>query len=65
MGGRCAGHHLAPLRYWVSVSDGLLVAAETVKDGQVVLSASASGMESTEGTAFTLPDGTVLHRTSD
>ena len=52
-------------RYWVSVSDGLLVAAETVKDGQVVLSASASGMESTEGTAFTLPDGTVLHRTSD
>ena len=36
-----------------------------VKDGQVVLSASASGMESTEGTAFTLPDGTVLHRTSD
>ena len=52
-------------RYWVSVSDGLLVAAETVKDGQVVLSASASGMESTEGTAFTLPDGTLLHRTSD
>ena len=47
-------------RYWVSVSDGLLVAAETVKDGQVVLSASASGMESTEGTAFTLPDGSPI-----
>lgn len=52
-------------RYWISVSDGLLVAAETVKEDQVVMSVSASGMESTEETEFTLPDGTVLHRTSD
>ena len=52
-------------RYWIADSDGLLVAAETVKDGQAVIIASASGMESTEETEFTLPDGTVLHRTSD
>ncbi len=49
-------------RYWVSVQDGLLIAAERLQDGQTVYR-----MEMTELTAgeqdaaqFTLPDGTVL-----
>jgi len=52
-------------RYWVSTASGLLVAAETEKDGAVVYSMSAQDMVSpldqTEG-IFTLPDGTILHR---
>lgn len=51
-------------RYWVSVNSGLLVAAETEKDGEVVYSMTArdvvSPLDQTDG-IFTLPDGTVLH----
>ena len=52
-------------RYWVSVSSGLLVAAETEKNGQLVYSMSAqdvvSPLDRTEG-IFTLPDGASLHK---
>lgn len=51
-------------RYWVSVSSGLLVAAEQEKDGSVVYSMSSrdvvSPLDRTEG-IFSLPDGTVLY----
>lgn len=51
-------------RYWISVDSGLLVAAETEKDGQVVYAMSArdvvSPLDETQG-IFALPDGTVLH----
>lgn len=51
-------------RYWVSVDRGLLVAAETVKGEQTVLRVSAYSVEIPvrSGNVFTLPDGTVLHR---
>ncbi len=50
-------------RYWVSVEQGLLVAAETVKGEQTVLRMSAYSVEiPVRSTArFALPDGTVLH----
>lgn len=51
-------------RYWISASSGLLVAAETEKDGSVVYAMSASDMVSPMSggsDAFTLPDGEVLH----
>ena len=50
-------------RYWVSVEWGLLVAAETVKEEQVVLRVSAYSVEIPvrEGAVFTLPNGRVLH----
>lgn len=50
-------------RYWISVDLGLLVAAETVKEEQVVLRVSAYSVEIPirGGLNFTLPDGTVLH----
>ena len=51
-------------RFWVSVDSGLLVAAETEKDGQVVYAMAArdvvSPLDETQG-IFVLPDGTVLH----
>ena len=51
-------------RYWISVDSGLLVAAETEKDGQVVYAMAArdvvSPLDETQG-IFVLPDGTVLH----
>lgn len=50
-------------RYWVSVESGLLVSAETVKDGEVVYRMAAYQVESPladpEG-QFMLPDGTVV-----
>ena len=52
-------------RYWVSVESGLLVAAETIKDGETVYRMSSYQVESPLSDAkdsFTLPDGTVLHR---
>ncbi len=51
-------------RYWVSVERGLLAAAETVKGEQTVLRVSAYSVEIPvrSGNVFTLPDGTVLHR---
>lgn len=51
-------------RYWISVTSGLLVAAETEKDGEIVYAMSSDNMVSPptglEG-AFTLPDGQVLY----
>ncbi len=50
-------------RYWVSVEQGLLVSAETVKDEKIVLKMEAYSVEIPvrSGVSFTLPDGTVLH----
>lgn len=51
-------------RYWVSVDSGLLVAAETEKAGQIVLSVNATYPVTTpcpSNVRFALPDGTVLH----
>lgn len=51
-------------RYWISVDSGLLAAAETEKDGQVVYAMTSrdvvSPLDELQG-IFTLPDGTVLH----
>lgn len=52
-------------RYWVSVSNGLLMSCETVKDGEVVLRMTSAAPESPvpAGADFSLPEGTVLHQT--
>lgn len=51
-------------RYWVAVNSGLLVAAETEKDGVVVYAMTArdvvSPLDQADG-VFVLPDGTVLY----
>ena len=51
-------------RYWISADNGLLEAAETEADGEIVWMMSASAAElpapSAQG-VFALPDGTVLH----
>lgn len=51
-------------RYWISINSGLLVAAETEKDGTAVYVMTAqdvvSPLEQTAG-IFVLPDGTALH----
>lgn len=52
-------------RFWVSVESGLLVAAETEKDGAAVYRMSSYQVEcplTDAGESFTLPDGEVLHR---
>ena len=50
-------------RYWISVSDGLLMGAERVKDDLVVYRMTAQSTVSPAplDSSFTLPDGTVLH----
>lgn len=51
-------------RFWVSVNSGLLIAAETEKDGEVVYAMSARDVVSPLdqlADIFVLPDGTVLH----
>lgn len=50
-------------RYWISVSSGLLVAAERVKDEQLLYRMTALSIESPAplSSSFALPDGTVLH----
>lgn len=50
-------------RYWISVSDGLLMAAERVKNGQLVYRMKALSTESPApmDSGFVLPDGQVLH----
>ena len=50
-------------RYWVSADDGLLEAAETEVDGEIVWSMTASVPEipAPVTASFVLPDGTVLH----
>ncbi len=49
--------------YWVSVDTGLLVYAESSKDGEVFYRMSGYTVEApaTPGHSFSLPDGTVLH----
>lgn len=53
-------------RYWISVSNGLLVAAERVKDDRLVYRMTAMSTESPAplGSSFALPDGQVLHTVS-
>lgn len=54
-------------RYWVSADNGLLVAAETETGGEVVWSMTAGTPEVPVSplAAFSLPDGTVLHRVGE
>ncbi|MBR0280223.1 MAG: hypothetical protein IJQ81_01370 [Oscillibacter sp.] len=47
-------------RYWISVSTGLLVAAEILLEGNAVYWMEAGEAEEPSPDAFTLPDGTVL-----
>ena len=51
-------------RYWISETSGLLMAAETEKDGMLIYVLSfrevVSPMEQTAG-VFALPDGTQLY----
>ena len=52
-------------RYWVSTENGLLVSAETSKDGVIVMrmgSTEADVLQTADEDRFTLPDGTVLHQ---
>lgn len=50
-------------RYWIAVSDGLLVAAERVRDDQLLYRMTVLSTESPAplNSSFALPDGTVLH----
>lgn len=50
-------------RYWIAVSDGLLVAAERVKDDQLLYRMAVLSTESPAplNSSFALPDGTVCH----
>lgn len=52
--------------YWVSVDTGLLVHAESSKDGEVFYRMSGYTVETpaTPGQSFALPDGTVMHTTA-
>lgn len=53
-------------RFWVSVEDGLLMAAETWEDDELVY--QMTGMRSAEpgsDMSFALPDGTVLHEAEE
>lgn len=50
-------------RYWIAVSDGLLVAAERVKEDQLLYRMTVLSTESPAplNSSFALPDGTVYH----
>ena len=50
-------------RYWIAVSNGLLLAAERIRDGQTVYRMTTLSTESPVPltSSFALPDGTVLH----
>ncbi len=50
-------------RYWISVANGLLVAAERIKADQPVYRMSTVSIETPAplNSSFALPDGTVLH----
>ncbi len=50
-------------RYWIAVSDGLLMAAERVKEDQLLYRMTVLSTESPAplNSSFALPDGTVLH----
>ncbi len=51
-------------RYWVDISSGLLVRAETETEGRVVYRMTASAFQSPcpAAASFALPDGQVLHQ---
>ena len=53
-------------RYWVSVSDGLLCAAEKLQGEDVVYRMAGMSVDSgnVAEDAFTLPDGTVIHESA-
>lgn len=54
-------------RYWVSVTDGLLVCAEQERDGAVVYRMTVSGTLTApcpNSASFALPNGTALHTVS-
>ena len=53
-------------RYWVSVSDGLLCAAEKLQGEDVVYRMAGMSVDSgnVAEDAYTLPDGTVLHESA-
>ena len=53
-------------RYWVSVSNGLLCAAEKLQGEDVVYRMAGMSVDSgnVAEDAFTLPDGTVLHESA-
>lgn len=50
-------------RYWVSAGTGLLIAAETESEGEVVWSmrADSPAIPAPASASFVLPDGTILH----
>lgn len=54
-------------RYWIETATGLLCAAETVEEGQVVYEMTETTLRAPleAGVSFALPDGTVLHETSE
>lgn len=54
-------------RYWIETATGLLCAAEMVEDGQVVYEMTETAFRTPleAGVNFALPDGTVLHETSE
>ena len=55
-------------RYWISETGGLLMAAETEKDGVLIYSMASNEVVSPmeqSAAAFTLPDGTVLYAPLD
>ena len=54
-------------RYWVSVNDGLLCAAEKLQGEDVVYRMAGRTIDTTapDADVFTLPDGTVLHGETD
>ena len=54
-------------RYWVSVNDGLLCAAEKLQGEDVVYRMAGMTIDTTapDADVFTLPDGTVLHGETD
>ncbi|MEG1684242.1 MAG: hypothetical protein RR295_10440 [Oscillospiraceae bacterium] len=55
------------LRYWVSVENGLLAAAEQLVDGEAIYRMASLALDAVEPTTenFTLPDGTVLHEVKE
>jgi len=64
---RTAADYTIRERYWISVDSGLLVWAETLEGETVVFRLSAGQVErpAPSGTAFSLPDGTLLHTVGD
>lgn len=54
-------------RYWISVSDGLLVAAQRVRDGELVyrMQALSTEIPAPLDSSFALPGGQVLHTVGD